>query len=280
MRPALYLRAALCLHAACLLAALCASALPFPVLAATPARAADGVVLAAHHAVYKLNLDNSSGDVVAGGGSMDYEVTDACDGWATRQRLEMNVTNTSGQDISMVTDYATWESKDGLSMRFHMTQSTDTAVTEQVDGTAKLDAPGGPGSIHYSSPEDKTVALPAGTLFPTAHTEALLGAAEAGRKFITLPIFDGTGDKGAQDSSVVIANWNGPGAAPGPALAELPSGRVRIAFFDRQGASQKPDYEVAMRYWSNGVADDLLMEFGDFAMKGTMSSFKLNPGRC
>lgn len=251
------------------------------------ARAADPappVVLAPHHAVYKLSLDSSQGEIVAGGGSMDYEVTDACDGWATRQRLEMNVTNTSGQDIDMVTDYATWESKDGLSMRFHMTQTTDTAITEQVDGTAKLDGPGAPGSIHYTLPEDKTLALPAGTLFPTAHTEALLNAAVAGRKFITLPIFDGTGDKGAQDSSVVISSWVPAGTAgitvPDPSLAKLPSGRVSIAFFDRTGASQKPDYEVAMRYWANGVADDLLMDFADFAMKGTITTFKANPPHC
>ena len=245
------------------------------------ARAAEaGVVLAPHHAVYKLSLDRSNGDVVAGGGSMDYEVTDACDGWATRQRLEMNITNTSGQDVDMVTDYATWESKDGLSMRFRMTQSSDSAVTEQVDGTARLDGPGQAGTIHYTQPEDKTLPLPAGTLFPTAHTEALLNAAEAGKKFITLPIFDGTGDKGAQDSSVVISSWGAPGASPDPALAALPSGRVRIAFFDRTGTSQKPDYEVAMRYWSNGVADDLLMDFSDFAMLGKMSSFKANPPHC
>ena len=263
-----------------ILCSLAALALAASTAVASPVRAADSVVLAAHHAVYKLTLDSSTGDVVAGGGSMDYEVTDACDGWATRQRLEMNVTNTSGQDISMVTDYATWESKDGLSMRFHMTQSTDTAVTEQVEGTARLESPGAAGSIHYTSPADKTVSLPAGTLFPTAHTEALLGAAEAGKKFVTLPIFDGTGDKGAQDSSVVIANWNGPSAAFDPALAALPSGRVRIAFFDRDGNSQKPDYEVAMRYFADGVADDLLMQFGEFAMKGTMTSFKANPSHC
>ena len=254
--------------------------LPFLAFLSAPALAAEPIALAPHHAVYKLNLDSSQGDVVAGGGSMDYEVTDACDGWATRQRLEMNVTNTAGQDIDMVTDYATWESKDGLSMRFHMTQSTDTAVTEQVEGTAQLDGAGGGGSIHYTVPEDKRVSLPAGTLFPTAHTEALLEAAEAGKKFITLPIFDGTGDKGAQDSSVVIASWNGPGPAPDPVLAALPSGRVRIAFFDRQGTSQKPDYEVAMRYWADGVADDLVMDFSDFVMRGTMSSFKINPPHC
>ena len=104
--------------------------------------------------------------MTAAHGTMAYEVTDACDGWATRQRLAMTITNTDGQDIEMVSDYATWESKDGLSMRFRMRQTTDTAVTEQTEGTATLDSPGGAGSIHYTVPADKTVPMPAGTLFP------------------------------------------------------------------------------------------------------------------
>ncbi len=67
---------------------------------------------------------------------MGYEVIDACDGWAVRQRLAMTLTNTDGQDIQMVSDYATWESKDGLKFRFHMKQTTDSAVTSQTDGDA------------------------------------------------------------------------------------------------------------------------------------------------
>ena len=57
---------------------------------------------------------------------MGYEVTDACDGWAVRQRLTMTITNADGQDIQMASDYATWESKDGLKFRYHMRQTTDT----------------------------------------------------------------------------------------------------------------------------------------------------------
>ena len=101
---------------------------------------------AAHRAFYTLTLSSSrGGDVVAARGTMGYEVIDACDGWAVRQRLSMTLTNTEGQDIQMVSDYATWEAKDGLKFRFHMKQTTDTAVTSQTDGDAKLERAGGPG---------------------------------------------------------------------------------------------------------------------------------------
>ncbi|MBN8909632.1 MAG: DUF1849 family protein, partial [Rhodospirillales bacterium] len=41
-----------------------------------------------------------------------------------------------------------------------------------------------------------------------------------------------------------------------------------------------PTYEVGMRYWENGVADNLQMDFGDFVMDGKMSELKPLPKRC
>ena len=251
------------------------------ILAAAPALAADPVPMLAHRATYNLVMDSSKGGDVRGAtGTMLYELTDACEGWATQQRLALTLTNSDGQDIESVADYATFESKDGLSMRFRMRQTTDTAVSEQVEGTATLDSPGGPGTIHYTVPADKTMALPAGTLFPMAHTEAIIAAATAGKRFVAVPIFDGTGDRGVQDSSIAISSWGPGGASPYPALANMPAGRVHIAFFDREkaaGARERvagsPDYEVGMKYFANGVSDDLEMDFTDFVMKGSLSGF-------
>ncbi len=217
-------------------------------LAAAPALAADPVPMLAHRAAYNLVMDSSKGgDVTAATGTMAY---------------------------------ATFESKDGLSMRFLMRQTTDTAVSEQVEGTASLDAVGGAGTVHYTQPEDKTMPLPAGTVFPMGHTEAIIAAATAGKHFIALPVFDGTGARGVQDSSIAIINWGPAGAAPYPQLANLPAGRVRIAFFDRDKApaarervAGSPDYEVGMKYWANGVSDDLQMDFTDFVMRGKLSEF-------
>ena len=250
-------------------------------LASPTAAIAAPVELAAHRATYTLALDNSrDGNVSAVRGTMAYEVTDACDGWAVRQRLDMTLSSRDGQDVQMVSDYLTWESKDGTKLRFHMKQTTDTAVTEQVEGSASIPAPGSAGEIHYTLPKDTTMAIPAGTLFPMAHTAAIITAAEAGKKFLTLPLFDGTGADGAQNTSIFISNWGGPSAAPYPALAELPSGRVRVAFFPRTEQAQQPDYEVGMRYWSNGVADDLNMDFSDFVVNGKLATFSQPASHC
>lgn len=233
--------------------------------------------LAAHHALYALTLQSAHGDVVAASGTMAYEVTDACDAWATRQRLTMTVTNRDGQDIDMVSDYTTLESKDGLKMQFRMRQTTDQAVTSDLVGDATLQRVGGPGEVHYTEPKASTLKLPAGTRFPMAHTATILAGAKAGKKFLALPLFDGTGADGAQDTSVVITSWTGPHAGKWPALATLPSGTVRVAFFDRTPDTTLPDYEVGMRYWDNGIADDLSMDFGDFVMSGKLTQLTVTP---
>ncbi|MCL2428150.1 MAG: cell envelope integrity EipB family protein [Alphaproteobacteria bacterium] len=238
--------------------------------------------MAAHRALYKLTMDpDRPGEVVAATGSMGYEVIDACDGWAVRQRLEMTVTNHDGQNIQMVSDYATWEAKDGLSFRFHMKQTTDTAVTSETDGEARLDKPGGPGEARYSGAAGAVKPLPAGTLFPMAHTEAILAAAQQGKRFVAVPLFDGTTDSGAQDSFITILHSDGPRHENWMPLSPLGSTRVEISFFDRGPAAvQTPDYQVGMRYWENGVADNLKMDFGDFVMDGKMTEFTAQPRRC
>lgn len=248
-----------------------------PTPAATPGTGA----LLAHKALYTLTLDTAkSGEVIAARGTMGYEVTDACDGWAVRQRLNMTITNGEGQEIKMSSDYATWESKDGLKFRYHMRQTTDTAVTSQTDGEAVLKKIGGAGEAHYTTPRDSVSKLPTGTLFPMAHTAAIIAAARDKKHFASLPLFDGTDENGVEDSFVVVLDWKPPAQTKWPLLSPLPSTRVHIAFFDHGPAAITPTYEVGMRYWENGVADDMKMNFGDFVMDAKMKEFAQQPRRC
>jgi len=128
-------------------------------------------------------------------------------------------------------------------------------------------------------PAARTMKLPVGTLFPMAHTAAILAAAAAGKKFLSLPLFDGTGTDGAQDTFVTVLDWGAKTDVAWPRLAALPSGRVHISFFDRDkpGGGQTPDYEIGMRYFEDGVADDLRMNFGEFVMTGALKTFEPAP---
>jgi hypothetical protein len=240
------------------------------------------VPMAAHRALYELTLSSSRGgrQISAAHGTMGYEVVDVCDGWATRQRLRMTITNSEGEDTDMDSDYATWESKDGLSFRFHMVQKSDAQVTSQTDGAAHLTRSGGPGDVQYKLPKDIKKDLPAGTLFPMMHTIAIINAAREGKKFLALPLFDGTDEGGFEDSSIAIIDWKPPSSTPWPILTPLANTRVRIAFFDHAAAAPTPTYEVAMRYWENGVADTMLMDFEDFVMNAKLTGLTPLPRKC
>ena len=88
--------------------------------------ASQAMDLAAHRAFYRLTLSSTENSgVTNASGAMEYEVIDGCTGWATQQRLDMTVLDREGGDTHTVSDYSTWESKDGKNFRFRITQSTN-----------------------------------------------------------------------------------------------------------------------------------------------------------
>ena len=216
-----------------------------------------------------------NGDTIAASGSMTYQVTDSCANWATQQQLRLRTVTRDGDATDLVSDYATLEGKNGRHLVFDMTQRANGTVTQQVRGEAVMDPSGG-GRIRYTLPHRTIMALPPGTLFPMAHTEAIIRAARSGLKSIAPTLFDGTGPDGAQDTYVTILGWHPPPSqSDEPALAALGSSRVHVAFFSRSPTAITPDYEAAMRYFDNGVSDQLMMDFGGFTMRGTLRAFTL-----
>lgn len=272
---------------AALLAAAGAAAalLHAPAEARAAANQAGAEAMAAHRAAYKLTLDRArdNSDIARARGVMVYEVMDACDGWATRQRFTLVLTDRDGREIETGSDYSTYETKDGRRIRFSLTQTTQGAVSQRVSGEADVTAEGG--RVRYADPEAKEEALPPGTLLPMLHTIRALEAARGGQRLLLAPLFDGTTADGAQDTTTVISAWQGPQSGQRFApLAAVGSARMRVAFFDRVdtsgGGASAPEYEVGLRYFENGVADELKMDFGEFVVDGRMEELALLPGAC
>ena len=240
--------------------------------------------MVAHRAAYRLTLDRArdTAGVQNAEGAMLFEVQDACEAWATRQRFTLVVRDRDGNSIETTSDYSTLEAKDGRSLRFSLTQITEGAVTSRVSGEATMTETGG--RVVFADPTPNEMRLPPGTLFPMVHTIRSLAAARAGQRLLVTPLLDGTTAEGPQDTTTVITGgWAAP-AANGrfPDLSALASARMRIAFFEagQQGGASTPGYEVSLRYWSNGVADELKMDFGDFVLDGQMLELAVAPGGC
>ncbi len=240
------------------------------------------VLLAPHRATYALTLQSSRDQsVVAASGSMVFDLQQACGGLVTAQHLAMAIADRDGQETRTVSDYATFEATDGTHLDFHSRQTSDETTTETVNGTASFDRAGLHGQARYADPEKRVVRLPPGTKLPNAHTVAILDAAMAGRRFLSLPLFDGTVASGAEDTFVTLTDREPARPQKWPILSNLASTRVHVAFFDQDSMDETPEYEVAMRYFDNGIADDLTMNFGDFVLHGTLAALQPHkPPRC
>jgi hypothetical protein len=242
--------------------------------------------LASHRGIYSLTLDRAreNATIVDVSGAMVFEIIDACESWASRQRFTMTLRNREGTELETGSDYATLESMDGRNLRFSLTHMTQGAVKSRVAGQAELTADGS-GVARYSEPEVKELPIPPGTLLPNTHTIATLNAARAGQRLLVAPIFDGTTADGAQQTTTVMSPWQGPQPVPeAPSLSTLGSSRMRIAFFEpdgeQAGGARTPSYEVSLRYFENGVADDMIMDFGDFTVRAKLMKLEDAPGGC
>jgi hypothetical protein len=242
--------------------------------------------LTPHRAVYAmaLNATKPGGGVTGASGAMSYKFGDSCDGWTVENRTALTFAYSDGAPVATTWDFVTWESKDGLHYRFRVRSTRDGVVSEEINGVANLDGVGKGGVVKFTLPEQKTMRLPKGTLFPTEHTIRLLENAQKGEHMLQRILFDGTGADGPFDVNAVIgrlfpANANiSPAAANpaiNPALLSAPSWHMEMAFFAPAANEPTPDYEVALRYYQNGVADEVIQSFGNFSLKGTLQ--KLEP---
>ena len=238
--------------------------------------------LTGQHAVYDLSLTKvRTHDLTGATGQMTFDVVDGCTGWASTQHMTLLIRNLDGSLSNSVTDYITWESKNGKTLTFQL-RERDNGGKEQIDdaGTATHTGANDAGTIAYTTPANTIFTMPPGTLFPMAHTEALLAAARAGKKFIAPLLFDGTTADGPQATFVAILGRHGPGAEKFPALRNISSADVDIAFYERKNDDENPDFRTQMRYFDDGVATKLVLDFGDFVMTGKLVSLTIPPSPC
>jgi hypothetical protein len=221
--------------------------------------------LAPHRALYTLSLERNESDsgVSAVNGTMAYELSETCDAWTVEQRYRLKMAYSESPDVTIASSLESSETKNGLRYRFD-NKETRSDEEEKTSGTARLDGDNKGGSVEFTQPPDKTLKLPAGVLFPTAHTAVLIDKAVAGETFVSKHIFDG----GAADASVLVSAIIGAKAEPDPGLAkkspllDRPGWRVRLAFFPADQKVEKPDYEIGMVLLDNGISRDMVIDYG------------------
>jgi hypothetical protein len=241
------------------------------------------VVLAPHRATYemKLSVARPNSGIVEVNGNMVLETVDACDGWEVKQRIKLTFLRNDGEEFVTDSNFTSYETKDGLELRFSVRNAQNDEIEEELRGKAELQSLGGKGRASFTLPEARSFDLPAGTLFPTTHLRLIIEQARAGEQSVSYKVFDGARLDGAFQVNAVIGR---PPRGPVPLvrgdvslLRNLPEWGVRFAFFANGDQGAQPEYELALDLLANGVARSMLLDYGDFAVDAKLIQIQALP---
>ncbi len=264
-------------------AAVIAVTLAGPAYAATP-KPADALVdvPVAHRAVYAIGLAGASdgSGITAATGRLVFEVSgNRCEGYTMSQRLVVRLGGSEEADRILDFRVSTFEAGDGGLYRFVSRTYVNERVIEDVKGMAERTAHGI--EVHLENPDEKVVMLENGTLFPGQHLSALLEAARADRRFMSTAIYEGAGQGEASDTASAIIGSAERRTSDHPLTSGLVGWPVSIAYFsdDADGEKQDfgdqvPSYQMSFVLYENGVTRDLVMDYGDYKLSGTLESIE------
>ncbi len=266
-----------------LLTPILAAALLAPALSVPAAAAAQ---LVPHRAVYSLSLTTSDPGSKIGNavGDLVFEVDDLCEAWSSLTEMRFQVLYDDGTEVRFGTSIKAWESKDGLTYRFYVKRRSTFEDPQDVEGVATLAGPGQGGVAEFKGDNPHSLTLPADTLFPTKHGLVLADAAAAGENRVYATVFDGTEEATLYEVNALVAGAVPEGVQPtlaSPLLEEEPSWRLVLAYFEDGDDSGVAQHEATLRLFENGVVDDQLFDFGDFALKARLVKLEQRPkGGC
>jgi hypothetical protein len=243
------------------------------VVLALAGNAAVAAELMPHRALYKMTLTSSRGGsgIETVQGEMIADWSESCDGWTLDQRSVFDVGYSSGQNLRIVSNISTWESRDGLQYRFNVTNKTNEEVTERTEGHARLSGEKGGGTAEFEQPDASKTALPKGTIFPTEHSRQVLRDLGGAPMILSHTVFDGLTDGGPLQVSTVVGGEVAPDTTTAmAALKGLRSWPVQMAFFKAGAGASEPDQEIGMRLYENGVGEAMVLDFGEFKVRANL----------
>jgi hypothetical protein len=245
--------------------------------ASIPATAFAAPFLAPHRAVYDLELDSASdrSGITDISGRMVYEFEgSACEGYTVNFRF---VTQIDTSEQSRISDLqtSTYEDAAGDLFSFVTKSFVDQKLDREIKGTATR-ADGGI-AVDLDKPDKRQLELER-SRFPTEHLLELIEKAENSETFYETTIFDGSEDADRIMTTTVVIGDKEPIEAGDPeknAMDSLGGDRfwpVDIAYFDlTDGLGEElPSYRISFKLHENGVTRDIVMDYGDFSMKGQL----------
>lgn len=249
------------------------------------AGSADAAKLSPHRAIYDLSLlrANEGASLQSAAGKLAFEIDgSSCEGYTVNFRMATRYRPEEGAVTLFDTVTNTYESPDATELRHQVKEKVNGAVRE--DKKIKMTRPSvaAEGSAQVSGKPGVPVAVPAGALLPMQHQLHLMALGESGGGRDSSVIFDGSED----GKSYRVISFVGKEKLPGsisrdkenPAAEELKANRawpMTVSYYDLDSGSETPDYQVSFDLYDNGVATGLVLDYGEFALRGTLTDLKM-----
>ncbi len=265
------------------LAVFCASLLGL-VCTGSAFAAPEKIVMAAHRAVYDMKLIRSqNGGPDAAKGRIVIEFAgSACEGYTQTIRQVFEISSAEGESERIDFRSTTFEAGDSNRFNFMRDNRKASEKPEKTEGFVEKRNKNT--VLTVTKPKRKPSDLPEATLFPTEHMVALIKAAQTGQNRFAAPLFDGTDDDNRVFDTVAVIGSAKTEAEANPATSVL-TGMTRwpmsLSFFEREKADGLPAQTMRFQVYANGVISTMVIDFGDFALGGELTSLTmLKPSKC
>ncbi len=248
--------------------------------AAAPQSGAPGLL--SHRAVYSLSrhIRSTASDIAGVKGRLEITFEVACDGWRMEQYIGFRLYHAEGAGLEHVAQLSGWESTDGTDYWFSTRSYQDRELLEELGGVARIDEPGGSGETRFAKPEKELRPLPTGTIFPARHLAELIEAARAGKQHLVRTVFDGSTLDSPYEITAFIGGERAPGDENVPrGVSEKRSWSFRLAYFKHAAIQPSPEFEMSAILYENGVAGDMIYDYGDFSIDVKLRELEALPAQ-
>ncbi len=233
-------------------------------------------VLQPHEALYEVELAESRGSnaLSDASGLIGFEWQASCEAYSTSQRFYTRFVTTEGLSTTSDIVFSATEQMDGSSFSFDMADSVNGHVVEHRVGEASE------GQLSFTLPDPQSGDLPPGTIFPTQQSARLIASALAGQRYLETRIFDGGAEDEVYDTVARIDPVEGiylphPESSGSTSLMSLQSWHITMSYYDIGAEATTPNYEISYRLFSNGIVDELRMDYGDYVFFARMMQLDL-----
>ncbi len=237
------------------------------------------VALSPHRAIYDLKLKSASdrSGVKDLAGRMVIEMTgSACDGWSVNFRLVNDFQLSRGKRRLIDSRSTSWEAGDGSSMSYLEREFIDNRPYQ----VTRLRVSMKDGKVRQRQPKKTVFGIPADSIFPVTHQKRLIAKARLGELRDKSVVYDGADRDNIYQAITFIGKkrivTNGIDKLEGNGGTSLLKGTaywpVTVSYYTLKDKKEQdtPNQQISFLMYDNGVAGDLTIDYGDFAMSGKL----------